>query len=134
MTREQLFPDAHTDGIDERVEAHWDLDWPLPVPRFPRVCPCAIGGSYPPAETLVVKDWKLHQRTDSGTTHPWRCDVRLKCVRCSLVQIYGVRIPRAYYEAAHAALPRRHHTSRPSWISWREGKALLAEAGFFERS
>jgi hypothetical protein len=69
---------------------------------------------------MVLKDWKFHRRTTS-TAHPWRCDVKLKCIDCSVVPIYGVVVPKEM-------TPIR----RGEWISWREGREILADAGFFE--
>jgi hypothetical protein len=106
-----LFPDAHAEGVAERVARAWDLSWPLPIPKDQR---CHCGG------LLVCKDWKFHRRT-TGTAHPWRCDVKLKCIDCSVVPIYGVVVPKEM-------TPIR----RGEWISWREGKEILADAGFFE--
>lgn len=127
MSRAELFPDHHAADVAERVEAHWDLRYLLPMPTFPRLCVCAIGNPFP-TQTLVVKDWKFHDRNRTGTAHPWRCDVRLKCVACSLVLTYGVRVPADYHARALKQLPRGGR----DWISWREGRRLLAEAGYFE--
>lgn len=107
-----MFPDEFEEGVDERVTDHWDLDWPLPVPRHPRVCPHC-------GSPMVLKDWKFHTR-DTGTTHPWRCDVRMKCIGCSFVPMYGVRIPQHMYDQA----------PRTGWINWRAGKKILAAGGF----
>lgn len=117
---EHLFPDAHTDGLVDRIEGHWDLDWPLPVPRFDPGCGyCGYA--------MVLKDWKFHLRS-TGSKSPWRCDVRLKCLGCGCVPIYGVAVPGAYYEAAALLLGQRR---MGSWINWREGKQVLSDAGFF---
>jgi hypothetical protein len=111
--REQLFPDVHAADVSARVALFWDLDWPLPVTREQQLCAgCAFA--------LILKDWKFHRRT-TDTAHPWRCDVRLKCTGCSEVRIYGVVVPKEM-------TPIR----RGEWISWREGREILADAGFFE--
>lgn len=126
MNLDTMFPDAFSEGVDERVTAQWDLSGPLPIPRFPRYCPrCCIGTVYlySDDETLVVKDWRFHERRTSGSPEPWRCDVRMKCVRCSLVLSFGVKVPKPM----HAAAPHKN------WIGYREGKALLKQAGYFER-
>lgn len=123
---EHMFPDAHADGVEERVEDHWDLGYPLPMPKFHRACPrCVAADRRMAVERLVVKDWKFHQR-NTKSKHPYRVDVRLKCVDCSIVYIFGVRVPEAYWRKGYAV-----HRSG-GWINWREGKRLLAEAGFFE--
>lgn len=119
MSRHELFPDAHRAGQDRRVEQAWDLRWPLPVPRFDLICSTCH-------ERLVLKGWKFHKRT-TGSKAPWRCDVRLKCIGCSVVPIYGVPISQEMFDAAVA----RNRRSTSSWIEWRDGKAWLTEAGFF---
>lgn len=119
MSKAALFPDAHAEGIDHRVAEHWDLDWPLPVPRRGSpYCPVCKG-------RLVLKDWRFHKRRTGGA-NPFRCDVRLKCISCSYVPIFGVPVPRPVYEAATDG------QMRPGWIGWREGKQKLAEAGYFD--
>lgn len=120
MSRRELFPDAHRAGLDDRVAEAWDLDWPLPVPRFDPVCANCH-------ERLVLKGWKFHVR-NTGSKSPYRCDVRLKCIGCSVVPIYGVPVSKAMYDAAAA----RNRRATSSWIEWRTGKAWLAEAGFFD--
>lgn len=131
MSRADLFPDAHAEGRDDRIAACWNLDYPLPIPRGAgmRLCPGCSAGNPFPQPSLVVKDWKFFTRDKVGSKVPFRCDVRLKCVTCSLVLIYGVVIPEEMYEAAKAAIPPGRLSA---WIHWREGKRLLAEAGFFE--
>lgn len=110
MDRHGLFPDAHAEGVADRVAAHWDLSWPLPVPARQPHCKC--GGQQ------VLKDWKFHNRAKTGSAHPWRCDVRLKCVDCSLVDIYGV------------VVPKEMKPPKDGWITWREGKQMLEAGGF----
>lgn len=131
MNLDTMFPDAFAEGVDKRVAYYWDLTGPLPLPRFRRYCPrCNIARDFlfREDESLVVKDWKFHERRSSGTSQPYRVDVRLKCVRCSLVLSFGVRVSADYYRANSRTLV--HHNG---WISWRAGKALLKKAGYFER-
>lgn len=116
MERESLFPDAHREGLQERVEAFWNLDFILPTPRAEVRCSC--GGVF------VLKDWLLHERT--GKADRFRCDVRTKCVSCSLVGLYGVRLSEAGYRRAK----RRFH--KGGWISWRDGRTALSQEGFFD--
>lgn len=117
MDRERLFPDAHRDGLEERVAAFWNLDFVLPTPRVEISCLC--GGVF------VLKDWLLHER--KGKPKPFRCDVRTKCVGCSEVRLYGVWLPEGAYLRAKTLFPRS------AWISWREGREALSGEGFFDR-
>lgn len=122
MSRLDLFPDAHRDGQEARASSVWSLDYPLPVParHRPLRCPCCGIGD------MVLKDWRFHKQTSGGSKHPWRCDVRLKCCTCGHVPIFGLVIPRSYFEAGNKG------SHRSGWIGWREGKERLAEAGYFE--
>lgn len=125
MSREALFPDAHRQGMATRIAQAWDLSWPLPIPRFAMRCPrCCF-----PEAPLVIKDWKFHVRKDTGSKAPWRVDVRLKCMDCSIVLIFGVALDETTYEAARRAIPASLFRG---WIHWREGKRVLAKAGFFD--
>jgi hypothetical protein len=111
MDRRNLFPNAHSEGMAERVASVWDLSWPLPVPHRQSFCQCGAA--------MVLKDWKFHVRATTGSSHPWRCDVRLKCVGCSVVTIHGV------------VVPKEMKRPKDGWISWREGHDLLERAGYF---
>lgn len=71
----------------------------------------------------MLKDWLLHER--NGKRDRFRCDVRMKCAACSLVTLYGIRLPEQNYRAGRG----RFH--KGGWISWRDGKAALDEEGFF---
>lgn len=119
--RAKIFPDAHRDGQDARIAQMWDLSWPLPVPHVMPSCPGCV---FPPGR-MVVKDWKFH-RQRTGSKAPWRCDVRLKCIDCSLVTIYGIAIPEAMWQTAQDTFAKTNQ-----WINWRQGKQILTEAGFF---
>lgn len=122
-SRESLFPGHWSEGRAERTEGMWDLSYPLPVPRFRPTCP--ICDSFP----LMVKDWKFHTRVRTGSSSPWRCDVRMKCPGCSYVGAFGLAVGEDYYQPASAI-----HTPRLGRsYSWREGRRLLSEAGYFDR-
>lgn len=114
MDRRELFPDAHAIGVEERVAKFWELGWPLPVPKWQPSCAGCTG-------LMVLKDWKFHNRARTGSTAPWRCDARLKCIECSVVTTHGVLVPKAM-------TPIREG----EWITWREGRDILARARFFE--
>lgn len=107
-----MFPDQAPPGRDERIARFWSLDRPLPVPVTMPDCPVCGG-------LLVFKDWRFHARKNTGSTAPWRCDVRLKCIDCSHVPQFGVAVPEPYYRAGC--------THSEQWIGWREGKRILGE-------
>lgn len=107
-----IFPDDYGPG-DERTTTIWDLSGPLPIPRHALSC-WACGG------VLVVKDWKLHQRKNVGSTRPWRCDVRLKCMTCGLVPTFGVLVSEQMYRAGVSAFGR-------GCIHWRVGRKAMEE-------
>lgn len=120
--RDDLFPESWREGQQQRLDAMWDLSNPLPVPRFQPRCPvCAC---FP----LMIKDWKFHTRVRTGSASPWRCDVRMKCPGCSYVAAFGIAVPEQYYQATSAI-----HTPRLGrYVSWREGRRLLTEAGYLD--
>lgn len=92
MDPASVFPDHYRDGQQDRITAHWNLDHRLPVPRKPIVCG-QCGGP------MVLKQWWFHDRTKTGTSDPYRCSMEAKCVACSWVAVYGVRIPAATGQA-----------------------------------
>lgn len=116
--RERLFPDGWAEGRDDRVAIAWDLSRILPVPKIEMACPVC---TYP----MALKDWKFHERTRSGSKAPHRCDVRLKCMGCGYVPIFGVPVSQPYFDRGSEEFGR-------GWITWRQGKAALAKAGFFD--
>lgn len=115
--RRRLFPDAWKSGQEQRVAETWSFDYPLPVPQRPLVCPC--GGQ------RVIRTWRFFLRAAGGSTAPWRCDVSMKCVACSLVTTHGVAIPREVYAAAHTA------GVTDGTVEWRRGRRVLDQHGFF---
>lgn len=117
MDYASLFPDAYAEGAAERSATFWDTSWPLPVPRWEPSCVLC-------GERLILKDWRWHKR-ETGSRSPWRCDVRLKCVGCGWVPQCGVLVTEVEWRAAE----RARLVGR--WVSWREGKGLLDDAGLF---
>lgn len=112
--KSDLFPDAYGEGVDGRASQYWDTRWVLPVPVLgSAVLEC--GACY---GDMTLKGWLIHTRS-TGSTSPWRCDVRLKCMMCAKVDTYGVRIPETQVR------------QRGTWIEWREGKEMLEHDGFF---
>jgi hypothetical protein len=100
-----MWPSDWAEGLEQRVAQNWDLAGPLPLPwPHMQACPFCAGG-------LVMKEWKFHDRTNTGSRTPFRCDVRMKCTGCS----FGVAVPRDYYDRRPA----------DGWIAWRSGKRIL---------
>lgn len=118
--RASLFPDHHAEGRDDRVRRMWCLDYPLPMPADDRLveCPVCRGAA-------VVKAWRFHARA-TGSASPYRCDVRTKCVDCSLVLDYGVAVPEHMYRAA----AKTAGVGVGRWVEWRQGRTALVDAGY----
>lgn len=93
--------------------AVWDTSGLLPVPRRRLGCPFCGGD-------LAVKDWKFHQRSNVGSKSPWRCDVRLKCMTCGHVPMFGVLVSEDMFKKGVGRFGR-------SWIHWRTGQEALRE-------
>lgn len=120
--RRSLFPDAWQTGRAARAVDKWDLTFPLPVPRFRPVCQACA--EFP----LMIKDWKFHMRDRTGSETPWRCDVRMKCPACAYVVSFGVVVTEDYYQQVSSLFTPR----LGRYVSWREGKRVLARAGYFD--
>lgn len=121
-SRASLLPDAFTEGRDARVRRVWCLDYPLPMPDDDRLVECPVCRG-----PVVVKAWRFHTRASTGSPSPYRCDVRTKCVDCSLVLDYGVAVPEHMYRAA----AKTAGVDVGRWVEWRQGRAALDAAGYF---
>lgn len=105
-----MWPDEHPDALS-RVQAHWDLSGPFPVPRFTPVC------SQDAPHPTVIRGCIFHQRSGG-----YRCDVMFKCVDCSNTIAFGVVIDKEMWHRATTAkfIPGKFH-------NWRDMKeAYLA--------
>jgi hypothetical protein len=94
MEWKDLFPDASADDILSEVEKNWDLDLPLPVPRFEPLCVCGNSEWH-------ARLWLFWDRTAGGTVHHrigHRCDMSLKCASCGQVVIWGLPLPDEWIE------------------------------------
>jgi hypothetical protein len=94
MEWRELFPERTREEILEQIEKLWDLDLPLPVPKFTPLCVCG-------ATTWHARLWLFWDRTGGGVldhriTH--RCDTSLKCQECGQVIIWGVPIPQEWID------------------------------------
>jgi hypothetical protein len=117
-----LFPDAWRAEQRQRLDEAWDFGYPLPVPRQELDCPVCHG--FP----LMLKDWRFHIRVHTGSDSPWRCDVRMKCPGCSFVAAFGLPVSQDYYQARSSL----HSPRRGRSFSWRQGRRVLAEAGYVD--
>lgn len=82
------FPDV---DVEQNVAEVWDFTYTVPYPKIQFACPVCRH------DQILAKDWKYHKRTDTGSAHPYRCDVAFKCTRCSHVWWHGVRVPKEKY-------------------------------------
>jgi hypothetical protein len=115
-----LFPDATPAAIAEAVAAWWDVAGPLPIPRAPIACPVCAGIAYPRAWTV----YRLGEpkRAEDSHRHPWRCDVSMKCHRCSAVWAHGLAIT-AEQARQYGANPA---TLEAGAYTWRQARDRLA--------
>jgi len=111
---ENYFADYYSEGADIRVGTFWNLDYGLPVPRKMPSCPVCGG-------RMIIKDWRHHQR--DKTSSPYRIDVGSKCVDCSAVIVFGVRVDAKTFNSKR---------TQRGYTDWRTGKAILAGQGFFD--
>jgi hypothetical protein len=84
----------------------------VPLPKFRLKCPqCGIH------KDILAKNWKYWCHTQAGSNHPYRCDIWVKCFRCSLVWTFGLVVPKDI------------HPEQRKVIHYREVKKELEEAG-----
>lgn len=81
-----IFPDDTAEEIMARVSEVWDFDQPFPWPKVDLSCQvCGSGALHP-------RFWRFFNRGERSRI-PWRCDVGVKCTRCSVVLTFGVPVP-----------------------------------------
>lgn len=100
MADEDIFPKMTREEILSRVREVWDLDGILPWPHETLNCAsCGSGELHP-------RYWRFFRRQGFPESRvPYRCDVGVKCTRCSLVMVFGVAVPKEVYDRA----PNRGH-------------------------
>lgn len=105
----------------ETVEAAWDFTDTLPRPRLELRCLCGATDEWLP------RYWRLHTRPDTSTVEH-RCDVSIKCTRCSHVAVFGLAItPVRFAAIEHAS---GHRASRGgAQIPWQQAARILHAAG-----
>ena len=107
----RLFPDLQPDEVHALVREAWDVDGPLPVPRFDVLCLCS--GVLSRREVLV-RHWRFHHR--GGGSIGERCDMSFKCTLCSHVWVYGIVVPSEMH-GRWRPIPRM--------VGWREGRDAI---------
>jgi len=91
---EVWFPAATDGGGDllARTAIFWNLDGPLPYPRFVFDCPICGGA-------MRLRYWKFHAyRLNANKKYPYRCDVAFKCIECAFCPTFGIAVPQEMYE------------------------------------
>lgn len=111
MADQDIFPDMTAEEIISRVREVWDLDGLLPWPRSPLNCAsCGSGELHP-------RYWRFFKRSGFPNSRvPFRCDVGVKCTRCSLVMVYGVAVPQEVYDRA---------PERDNQLWWRDVQHII---------
>lgn len=104
---EDIFPDLTKEDILSSVREVWDLDGLLPWPK--EELKCHTCGN----DQLHPRYWRFFKRSDDSRIKH-RCDVGMKCTRCSLSLVFGVAVPEEVYESA----PERAHQQ----LWWRDVK------------
>lgn len=89
MEWRDLYPDIESDEIMALVEENWNLDTPLPVPKFSSLCVCGKSAWH-------ARLWMFWDRSSGGALTnriQHRCDMSIKCQHCGQVVIFGVPLP-----------------------------------------
>jgi hypothetical protein len=77
--------------VHENVAKMWHLGKRFPVPKFHPVC------AFCSSTDVVIRRMRFFKVANPATT-PWRCDVYMKCKRCSVVWTYGIVIPKEMWK------------------------------------
>ena len=90
----------------DKVREVWDIDQWFPTLRSHS----QAGVSCPACEsrTFGVRSWKYHHRPMSS--HTRRCDVMVKCYRCSMTWCHGVPVPEEWYPSGLLVIGTVHHS------------------------
>lgn len=81
------FPKFTTESVLDVVAKMWDLSGSVPLPKFQPHC--AVCGH----DQILCKHWKYFIHKSGGSSHPYRCDIWLKCTSCSYVWTHGIVVP-----------------------------------------
>ena len=97
------------DKLLERVQKMWRFG-SFPYPKWEIKCP--VCGS----NEIQVRNWGFHKK--EPPSYPYRCDLWVKCTKCSHVFEFGVAIPREMFDK----WVRKDEISKR--VDWREAKEI----------
>ena len=109
MSGVKIGHDWKCEEVLKRVSKKWTFD-KFPKPKFKVRCPeCG-------SEEVIIREYGFSLRERGGC--PYRCAVRYKCTKCSLVFEFGFPIPEELY--------KQHITPNKQGRSyhWREVRKL----------
>lgn len=93
--------DAPTvDDVEAAVLEVWDFSRTYPTVRPDAQVTCGMCNG-----DLLVRWWRYFTKNQKGVSTPYRCDVSVKCCRCSALHTFGIVVPRDVW----AALPESVH-------------------------
>lgn len=88
------------EDVLETTRMLWDVDGDVIVPKGEWLrCPICKGQP-------LIRGWVFFEQTRENVTHPYRCDVKVKCTTCAHVWVHGVAIPEEVYARSESAQRR----------------------------
>ncbi len=108
-----LFPNLTPDEVVKAVSERWDLTGRWPTPKWAVECPTCHN------TRVQAQFWRFSRYTSHNGSNPYRCNVSMKCTRCSYVMMFGVFIPQAMYDAHLNAGTKSYH--------WREVRKQMEQ-------
>jgi len=104
------FVEIKHDQLLKRVSQMWEFK-SFPYPKFEIICPICKSNE------IQVRYWGFHKK--QPPSYPYRCDLWVKCSKCSHVFEFGVAVPKEMYLKW---LPEDKGSRR---VDWREAKEIL---------
>jgi len=109
-------PDLHGDRekIWARVQKNWDFSSIIIKPKMRLTCMC--GGSDWHPRYWLFHDYEMQLGGKQSHRFRYRCDISMKCAKCSFVGVWGVIVPEDWWER-YEIYPRK--------ITWQEASRML---------
>lgn len=101
------FPKVTKESEQTAVSRMWDLSGSVPLPEFEITCPACSH------DEILPKHFVFSIKNNSYPHNPHRCNVFMKCTRCSMVWEHRLVVPESM------------HPGRRKVILWREVKKEL---------